>query len=144
MCTHHMKASNHRLPLSCHPKQFGNWFKEGDFSDVPPNFHLDSEVIKKSFIGFYKSIQPDMRTRSIDWPLRQSVPSGESWGKAKKGGPEGIFSIMVLLGIWCFSIGYMDEHMQHARVAIADLLWMLDEMMENGRNGKWGSGLPVR
>lgn len=92
-------------------------------SKIPTNIDLDSfpDEVRR----WWKTTLPAWRVSSdgSEWPLSREVPEGEGWRDARRGGPNGLFLIVMCLYWWrCVSQAEGD------RVAYAEYLSVVDDV----------------
>lgn len=71
---------------------------------------------------------PLWRKLSIgDWPLGRSVPDGEDWKAVRKGGPNGVYLVLLVLHWWHAA----DLSPLEYRSALEDVSWVMKRLVDN-------------
>ncbi|EJD00096.1 uncharacterized protein FOMMEDRAFT_159708 [Fomitiporia mediterranea MF3/22] len=90
--------SNKRLSRGC-PTDMSMWSWMLDINSVPSV--SDIGIFQQQASHWWASLQPLSRQISgVDWPLSQTVVSGEDWSQLCKTGKNGIYLIVMMMWIW--------------------------------------------
>jgi hypothetical protein len=82
------------------------------------------------------SLQPDSRQKR---KLLRVVDAGEKWEELRKGSINGFFSVIISLVWWYAAIKNPAQSKVH-REAVEDVSWVLDWMLDDGKDGKKRAG----
>lgn len=99
------------------------WTKNArPLSKVPMNIDLAS--FPDELRQWWKTTQPSWRiSNDSDWPLSREVPPGEDWGCSRRGGPNGLFLVIMCL-FWCRYTATAEGD----KVAIAEYLSVAEDV----------------
>ncbi|KAA1480153.1 hypothetical protein DENSPDRAFT_754361, partial [Dentipellis sp. KUC8613] len=88
------------LNTSKRPPQVAAWGKRGrDYGWVPQLGTLSS--FASAWRAWWRSLQPEWR-RDLEneWPMSRNVPAEESWSTLKKGGKNGLVTVLIPIAWW--------------------------------------------
>lgn len=101
------------------------WLKNArPLSKVPANIDLAS--FPDEVRQWWKTTQPSWRMPNdsvSDWPLSRKVPPGKDWACSRRGGPNGLFLVIMCLFWWRYTAIAEDD-----RVAMAEYLSVAEDV----------------
>jgi hypothetical protein len=121
-----LKGGN--IPKAHRPDEIGIWFQHGRRLDKQP--HLDGgriPVYADEWWAWWCGIQPGLRgtePRSMSRKIEGDV----GWGNVMKGGPNGIFVIMLALHWWRLGLDFDGHDTSDWTRAIEDVLWVFERL----------------
>lgn len=130
--THHIpsQAAKDRLATSQLPDAIVVWLRgDRDFYKIPTAVH-PPDVFIKNLILWYHSLQPSSRRIKWDYLTDFNPPYGtlpahpEEWNDIRKGGPYGLFLIILALSWLPVNMRYAEERIK-IEALIKDFTWVL-------------------
>lgn len=104
-----------------------------------PDISQNVDEFASGWWDWYISLQPEWRIKQTDAKgtalIKQKPEDADcsEWGDIKKGGPNGIFSLLLTLGWWGVGAsGQAKLHADNWTKAYDDLRWVLDALLEEG------------
>ncbi|KAH8100446.1 hypothetical protein DFH11DRAFT_1505761 [Phellopilus nigrolimitatus] len=128
-------GNSERIPKPGRPAEVDWWQKRGrDYSKFPPVQPPDEYF--KTWFAWYQGLQPAGCRCDSAWPLpRDDSDAQTDWTILKKGGPNGIFIVLLTLAFWADGLQTSAE-IDIYESAMADVTWVLKTMLDLLGGGK--------
>ncbi len=133
-----LQKKQFHLPTALRPDEIAQWMKEGrDYEKLPEL--VDHVAFSAQWKTWWASLQPP--TRRVDGSptlLNRIAPTDNSeWEIIWRGGPCGLFLVIMGLAWWLYGASESDSSLQEVHDAIDDVHWALCTAMEaHGLNAK--------
>lgn len=111
-------TAKQRLP------ELKHWLSEGKKLSTTPQFNVKEYAV--AWRSWWEFLQPAWR-ESETWPPVREVPADENWASLRRGGPNGIFHILVTLSWWsgkCLTTHDRDAYVS----AQEDVKWVFEQI----------------
>jgi hypothetical protein len=126
---------SHKLSAELQPAALKVWLSKGKEYGAPPAAVHPIKEFTSELITYYRSLQP--RSRLTSWPItnhfrpaKRTIPNNpEEWDQLMKGGPFGLF--VILLGAsWIDNLAQDMEDRAKLEALVDDLVWTLNKLVE--------------
>lgn len=109
------------LAVKSRPSEFKAWTsKNKKLSYIPP-FKVSEFAVR--WRVWWESLQPVWRDNE-DWPPHRDVPEDEDWLQLRKGGPNGLFHVIISLTWWAAQCHTKKDRLAYTS-AQEDVVWVL-------------------
>jgi len=102
------------------------WLKNGRKYSILPKIK-DIGQYKLSWQSWWQVLQPEWRKLQGSATLVDASLEGEQWEALRRGGPNGVFMVVLALAWWAAALGDMSDD-EELRDAIDDVAWVMKHM----------------
>lgn len=110
------------------PAEVGHWFQYGRRWDKMPLVAQDElGRYSEDWWKWWGGLQPDFRGKDLK-TMSRVVNAPVDWTELLKGGPNGLFVILLTLGWWYIGVEFAGGDLKDFNHAVSDVLWVLDQI----------------
>jgi hypothetical protein len=86
---------------------------------------VDAAIFSEKVVGWWLTIQPT--TRKVWPPTYAPLPAGFSFEYFNRGGPNGVFLMILCLGWWANTLSTNTDHTSF-KLVVHDVRWVLEQL----------------
>lgn len=117
------------MPKTTRPAEVDAWVKKKvNAKHIPAE--VDGVAYSACFLAWWTGIQPEWRLSNSATAFNKVVPPGESLGNLGKGGPSGLYTIVMGLSWWIRALDTVD-HSAAAWSLVDDVKWVIQHFAQS-------------